>query len=96
MAAKSSEQQDIKKGMPKAMSSLYDDFYGNTERLKSEWQLCTQQYKTAMEQAMSEQGTVYHRLTIRKITDYWKKRRNALEAALPEDVVEQFRKVEEL
>ena len=78
---------EIKKGMPKAMQPIYDDFYGNEQRLKDEWDLCTQQYKQALELAMSDQGTVYHRLAVRKVSDYWKKRRNALESSLPEEFV---------
>lgn len=97
MAPKSEKQKsnEIKKGMPKAMSSLYDDFYGNIERLKGEWELCTQQYKQAIDLAMSDQGTVFHRLTLRKVSDYWRKRRNALEASLPEDMITQFKKLPE-
>ena len=86
------QDPDIKKGMPRTMLPLYEDFYGNEERLKGEWELCTQQYKQALEMAMSDQGNVYQRLAIRKISDYWKKRRNALESSLPDFFVEQLKK----
>jgi hypothetical protein len=84
---------EIKKGMPRTMIPLYEDFYSNEQRLKDEWELCTQQYRQSLELAMSEQGTVYHRLAVRKISDYWKKRRNALEASLPEYFVAQLKQV---
>jgi hypothetical protein len=78
--------------MTPEMKSLYKDFYGNVDRLKGEWDLCTAQYDQALALAISKEGTVYDRLTLRKISDYWIRRRHALQRSLPNDILEKLKK----
>lgn len=69
-----------------AMLKVYNDFYGNIDRLKSEIELCKAQYKEVMSTLKDENATFNDRMAMRKITDYWVRRRQALERCLPEDI----------
>jgi hypothetical protein len=69
-----------------AMLKIYNDFYGNIDRLKSEIELCKSQYKEVMSTLKDKNATFNDRMEMRKITDYWVRRRQALERCLPEDI----------
>ena len=78
--------------MTKDMRKVHSDFYGNMERLESEWNLCCDQYETAKEQSLAKNATFDARAAIRKISNYWSARRMALERALEAKDLESFRK----
>lgn len=82
----------IKDTMTPEMRQAHTDFYGNVDRLKGEWELCNAQYKEVMDTLKTESATFEDRMEIRKITDYWVRRRQALERALPDEVLTQFKK----
>lgn len=68
------------------MLKVYNDFYGNISRLKSELDLCKSQYNEVMLTLKSEGGTFNDRMDMRKISDYWIRRRQALERCIPEAI----------
>jgi len=68
------------------MLKAYNDFYGNVDRLKGEIELCNAQYKEVMSTLKDSNATFDDRMEMRKITDYWVRRRQALERCLPEDI----------
>ena len=71
-------------GMTPEMKSAHADFYGDINRLKKEWMLCSQQYDKHL--ALGDIEVDFSsRMAIRKISDYWKNRRNALQGALSSD-----------
>ena len=78
--------------MTDEMKELYKDFFGNMDRLKGEWQLCNEQYNNAKTILEKNQSTMKARLEIRKITDYWIRRRQALERVFDADTIESFKK----
>lgn len=76
--------------MPKEMRDIVTDFFGNTDRLKSEWDLCNEQYALARETLNNRDATQQHRMEIRKVTDYWVRRKQALSHVLSKDLIEKF------
>lgn len=74
-----------------AMLKVYNDFYGNIDRLKSEIELCNSQYKEVMDTLKNDNIIFNDRLDMRKITDYWIRRKQALENSLPEDILEKIK-----
>jgi hypothetical protein len=70
-------------GMTAEMRVVYLDFYGNEERLKSEWTLCSRQYEQSVKLGEIEVDFA-SRMAMRKLADYWSNRRNALISALDE------------
>ena len=76
------------------MQKAYTDFFGNLERLRNEWILCTTQYREHVGKSISKDGSLKARLEIRKISDYWRRRRNALEYCLPPAIVKEWKKSE--
>lgn len=72
------------------MLKVYNDFYGNIDRLKSEIELCNSQYKEVMSTLKSTSASFNDRMDMRKITDYWVRRRQALERSLPEDIAKKI------
>lgn len=87
-------QKEPSKGMTPEMKVVYDDFYSNAERLRSEWNLCTQQYDATVKFSTGEDQDWDSHLSIRKISDYWIRRRNALERALPKHLLKSFMETE--
>ena len=81
-----------KNTMPDEMRKIHNDFYGNLDRLKGEWELCNSQYKEAMSTLKNEGAVFDDRLAIRKITDYWIRRRQALERTLPSEILAKIKK----
>ena len=86
--------KDPSKNMTPEMKAVYDDFYSNAERLRPEWNLCTQQYEAVVKFATSEEQDWESHMAIRRISDYWMRRRTALERAIPKDLLESFKKSE--
>lgn len=78
--------------MPPQMKSVYDGFYGDMARLRAEWKLCDSQYKEAIELVTSKDGDFNSRNAVRNVSDYWMRRRQALERVLPSDIIESFKK----
>jgi hypothetical protein len=78
--------------MPKEMRAVVTDFFGNLDRLKAEWDLCNAQYSKARETLNIREAIQAHRLEVRKITDYWIRRKQALENSLGKEIVEKFKK----
>lgn len=72
------------------MLKAYTDFYGNVDRLKGEIELCNTQYKEVMSTLKAEGPTFNDRMEMRTITDYWVRRRQALERCLPEDILKKI------
>jgi hypothetical protein len=72
------------------MLKAYNDFYGNIDRLKGEIELCKAQYKDVMSTLKDDGATFGDRMEMRKITDYWVRRRQALERSLPEDILKKI------
>lgn len=83
---------NITANMTPDMKSVYSDFYGNMERLKAEWKLCDSQYTSVLALAMSKDGDLKARQSIRKISDYWIRRRQALERSISKEILESFKK----
>lgn len=78
--------------MPPHMKSVYDGFYGDMNRLKSEWKLCESQYREAINLVTSKDGDFASRSALRNVSDYWMRRRQALERVLPKDIIDSFKK----
>lgn len=78
--------------MTPEMRQAYNDFYGNVERLRGEWELCNTQYKEVMSTMKGDKVLFNDRMTLRKITDYWVRRRQALERSLPPEILKQIKK----
>lgn len=70
---------DLLSQMTDEMQSLYKDFFGDVERLKGELNLCITQYNNAKTILEKNQSTFKARMEIRRISDYWFRRRQALE-----------------
>lgn len=83
--------KDPSKEMTPEMKAVYDDFYANAERLRAEWNLCTQQYNATVGFAQGEEQNWEAHIAIRRISDYWMRRRSALERAIPTDMLESFK-----
>jgi len=83
--------KDPSKNMTPEMKAVYDDFYSNAERLRSEWNLCTRQYEATLKFTTGEDQDWESHIAIRRISDYWMRRRNALERAVPVDLLESFK-----
>lgn len=82
--------KDPSKNMTPEMKAVYDDFYANAERLRSEWNLCNQQYNATVKFATGEDQNWEAHMAIRRISDYWMRRRTALERAIPKDMLQSF------
>ena len=78
--------------MPPDARAIYDVFYGDLNKLKGEWLLCEAQYRQAISFAQNKDIDYNTRTTIRNISDYWVRRRQALERVLPEDILQSFKK----
>jgi len=76
--------------MTEGMSKVNRDFYGNMDRLESEWNLCCDQYDVAKEQSLTKDSNFDARMIIRKISTYWNSRKLALERALDDDAMKKF------
>lgn len=93
MTVEISEAQMLSEMTPE-MKQFYMDFHGNRSRLKSEWELCNNQYNKAIALYSSKDVTKqYLRSPLRKIADYWSHRRNALEAIVKADEVKEWKEV---
>jgi hypothetical protein len=82
--------KDPSKTMSPEMKTVYDDFYANAERLRSEWNLCNQQYQATIGFTQGKEQDWEAHMAIRRISDYWIRRRTALERAIPKDLLESF------
>jgi len=82
--------KDPSKTMTPEMKAVYDDFYANAERLRGEWNLCNQQYQATVGFTKGEDQDWEAHLAIRRISDYWNRRRTALERAIPADLLKSF------
>lgn len=78
--------------MPPDARAIYDGFYGDLNKLKGEWLLCESQYRQAISFVQNKDIDYNTRTTIRNISDYWVRRRQALERVLPEDILQSFKK----
>lgn len=77
--------------MSPEMRKIHTDFYGNVDRLKGEWELCNAQYAEAMDTLSNGDVIFEDRLEIRKITDYWVRRRQALERSLSKEIIDKIK-----
>ena len=78
--------------MPEEMRKIINDFFGNKDRLKAEWDLCNTQYVEARETLNNRDATHLHRLDVKRVTDYWVRRKQALERVLDKETLENFKK----
>jgi len=77
--------------MSDAMQEVYNDFYGDPDFIKNEWEYCSLQYKRAINQSFSKTADFESRMTIKRISTYWKSRLKALENALDSKLIEQLK-----
>jgi hypothetical protein len=82
---------DAKTVMTSEMRKAHGDFFGNMERLESEWNLCNDQYDITKKLSLTKESTFDARMLVRKVSTYWNKRKIALETALEKDEVKKFK-----
>lgn len=90
MAAPKLINSDLSSQMTDEMKSVYNDFFGSFDRLKQEWQLCNSQYLEAKSILEKNQSTFKARMEIRRISDYWIRRRQALERIFDPETIKKF------
>lgn len=78
--------------LPADARAIYDGFYGDLAKLKNEWLLCNAQYTQAISFVQNKQIDYNTRTIMRNVSDYWIRRRQALERVLPEDILQSFKK----
>lgn len=78
--------------LPADARAIYDGFYGDLAKLKNEWLLCNSQYTQAISFVQNKQIDYNTRIIMRNVSDYWIRRRQALERVLPEDILQSFKK----
>ena len=81
---------DAKTVMTSEMRKVHGDFFGNEERLESEWNLCCNQYDVSRKQSLTKESTFDARQLVRKVSTYWNSRKIALERAIEKDVLKKF------
>ena len=82
---------DAKTVMTSEMRKAHGDFFGNMERLESEWNLCCDQYETNKQLSLTKESTFDARMLVRKISTYWNNRKLALEKALEKEELKKFK-----
>ena len=83
MDAKKLEQ--IKKSFTEEQQKLYDILMGDNEKLHAEWLLCRRMYDSANDVIRDKDTGPEVRMVLKKAsTDYWDRRRLALERTMEE------------
>ena len=87
----------IRKCFTKEQEELYRVLLGDTDKLKAEWMLCRRMYDSAYRVVSDRKVGPEVRALLRKAsTDYWSRRRLALERSLEEcgmnDILAAWRK----
>jgi hypothetical protein len=73
--------------LPEPMKAAIVDFFGNEERLHKEWLLCNREYRSNLTLSQFSGATFDQKLPVKKLADYWSRRKVALESALPAEVI---------
>ena len=76
--------EKIKASFTDEQNSLYNILLGDKEKLKAEWMLCRRMYDQAAAIKAKETGPEVRLLLMKASTDYWSRRRLALERTLEE------------
>jgi len=84
--------KEIVNKMPPDARAIYDGFYGSLDKLKGEWLLCQSQYSQAIAFVQNKEIDYNTRTIMRNVSDYWIRRRQALERVLPDDILQSFKK----
>ena len=75
--------KNIKKSFTEEQATLYNTLLGDTEKLKREWFLCRRMYDSAMKIINAKETGYEVRLLLRPASsDYWNRRRLALERTM--------------
>lgn len=91
MTIEISEAQMLLEMTPE-MKQAYMDFHGNRTKLKSEWELCNNQYQKYITLYNSKDASKqYVRSPLRKIADYWSNRRNLMETMLKSEELNELK-----
>lgn len=77
--------EQIRKSFTAEQQKLYDVLLGDTEKLHAEWLLCRRMYDSAVHVIRDRETGPEVRLVLMKAsTDYWDRRRLALERTMEE------------
>lgn len=80
---KNEKLESIKKSFTDEQRAIYDEMLGNTDKLKAEWFLCNRMYAKAAAVVNDKKTGPEVRIVLRNATtDYWSRRRLALERML--------------
>lgn len=73
---------DIKRSFTEEQQKVYNVMLGDPAKLKADWMGCRQQYMNAMKVINSKDTGPEVRLLLRNISDYWDRRKKAMERLL--------------